>query len=404
LVTGSHDGTVRTWDLSAPQSEAAPSGRVVGPKTALATAVLPDGRGVAVTAGWDDRVRVWHLADGGLLDETRIEAVWSVTSVTGRPCFASGRWGGTKRWWDLVSGYPMGADDPEHPRSRSLHEPPKIAAATAVLPDGRVVAVLIGWDDMVHVWDLAAGTHLNEPLAGHIDTPLAVGTAELPDGRVLAVTGGTDRTARVWDLMAGAPVGEPFTGHAGDVTAVATAVLGDGRAVAVTGGRDYKAHVWDLLTGTPVGGPLTGHTAEITALATAVLSDGRAVAVTGSADRTVRVWDLVTGAPVGEPLDRHLGGITSLAITEVPDGRVLAVTGSRDISARVWDLATGAPVGPLLRLPAVPTGVRAGVVGGRLVIVLAGDGLAVVSLSLPDPEPRPSQQPQPPSLTAGGDT
>jgi WD40 repeat protein len=50
---------------------------------------------------------------------------------------------------------------------------------------------------------LTAGTPIGEPLTGHTGPVLAVATAVLPDGRPVAVTGGVDRTVRVWDLAAG---------------------------------------------------------------------------------------------------------------------------------------------------------------------------------------------------------
>ena len=35
-------------------------------------------------------------------------------------------------------------------------------------------------------------------------------TAVLPDGRVVAVTGSGDATVRVWDLTTGTPIGDPL--------------------------------------------------------------------------------------------------------------------------------------------------------------------------------------------------
>lgn len=81
-------------------------------------------------------------------------------------------------------------------------------------------------------------------------------TAVLPDGRPIAVTGGGDATVRIWDLVTGSPIGQPLTGHTGRVGAVAAAVvLPDGRPIAVTSSWDATVRVWDLVTGRPMGSP-----------------------------------------------------------------------------------------------------------------------------------------------------
>ena len=51
-------------------------------------------------------------------------------------------------------------------------------------------------------------------LAGHTGAVHAVAVAAL-DGRPVAISGGGDRTVRVWDLATGSPVGDPFAGHTG---------------------------------------------------------------------------------------------------------------------------------------------------------------------------------------------
>jgi WD40 repeat protein len=93
-------------------------------------------------------------------------------------------------------------------------------------------------------------------MTGHTGGARAVATAVLPDGRTVAVTGDRDATVRVWDLATGTPAGHPMTGHTHAVYAVATAALPDGRVVAVTGSLDETVRVWDLATGTLVGDPL----------------------------------------------------------------------------------------------------------------------------------------------------
>ena len=66
-------------------------------------------------------------------------------------------------------------------------------------------------------WHVGQGEVLGDPLTGHTGTVFAVATAVLPDGRPVAVTGSGDHTVRVWDLTTGTPIGEPLTGHTGTV-------------------------------------------------------------------------------------------------------------------------------------------------------------------------------------------
>jgi len=51
-----------------------------------------------------------------------------------------------------------------------------------------------------------------------------VATAVLHDGRPIAVTGSDDHTVRIWDLTAGTLIGKPLTSHT-------DAVLGGGAVV-----------------------------------------------------------------------------------------------------------------------------------------------------------------------------
>ena len=63
-VTGSHDTTVRVWDLGTGTSTGEPLTGHTSAVAAVAATVLPDGRAIAVTGSWDDTIRVWDLATG----------------------------------------------------------------------------------------------------------------------------------------------------------------------------------------------------------------------------------------------------------------------------------------------------------------------------------------------------
>jgi len=58
----------------------------------------------------------------------------------------------------------------------------------------------------VRIWDLATGTPIGRPLTSHTSAVTAVATAILPEGRPIAITGSLDNTVRIWDLATGTPI------------------------------------------------------------------------------------------------------------------------------------------------------------------------------------------------------
>ncbi|MDH6493507.1 caspase family protein [Streptomyces sp. SAI-127] len=339
-VTGSNDGTVRVWDLTAGRQIGEPLTSHTDEVYALACTAL-DGTPVAVTGSDDGTVRMWDLAAGRQIGEPltgHTDAVWAVacTVLDGTPVAVTGSHDRTVRVWDLDAGRQIGEPLTGHTR------PVNAVACTAL--DGTPIAVTGSEDGTVRVWDLAAGRQIGEPFTGHSGTVYALACTAL-DGTPIAVTGSDDGTVRMWDLAIGSwgvIIGEPLIGHTSEVCAVACTVL-DGTPVAVTGSTDLTVRVWDLDAGRQIGEPLTGHTGTVCAVACTVL-DGTPVAVTGSHDRTVRVWDLDAGRQIGEPLTGHTRPVNAVACTAL-DGTPIAVTGSWDGTVRVWDLDAGRQIG-----------------------------------------------------------
>ncbi|GIG59269.1 hypothetical protein Lfu02_36410 [Longispora fulva] len=286
-VTGSWDATTRRWDLA---DLSASDDRPVheGLATALATAVLPEGL-VALTSR-DDQVWVGGLADDpsrrSLVGHDRPVLAVATTTVPGIGAVAvTGSWDTTVRVWRLDTAEPLG-----QPYGKG--HGPVMAVAVADLPGlGRVV-VAASWHD-ARVWNLLDGTPACAPLVGHSGPVRCVATAVLGDGRVVAVSGGDDGTVRCWDLVDGAPVGEPLVGHVLPVRCVATAVLGDGRVVAVSGGGDGTVRCWDLADGAPIGVPLPCPVAVTAVSVVTADSGGPSVALAGN-DFLAHV-DLPTG-------------------------------------------------------------------------------------------------------------
>jgi WD40 repeat protein len=144
---------VRVWDLTNGAPLGAPLIGHSGVVGAVAAAVLPDGRPVAVTGGRDATVRVWDLTNGAPLGEPLV--------------------GHTDWVW---------------------------AAAATVLPNGHPVAVTGSWDNTVRIWKLDVLSEAGHPL--HVTAPVrGVALSSVESDLVVVVVG--DGLARV-DLKVGA--------------------------------------------------------------------------------------------------------------------------------------------------------------------------------------------------------
>jgi WD40 repeat protein len=335
---GGIDRTLRVWDLVTGEPVGDP---LTGPLGPVATAVLPDGRALAVTGGAQGRV--WELLTGepvGVPLSGQIGAVATAVLPDGRAFALTGGRNGTVRLWDLHTGAPVGI-----PLTAHADRVEKVV--TKVLPDNSAVAVTEARDGSLRWWDLSAGELASIPTNSPRNTN-ALATATLPDGRVVDVFGGL--SAGVWQLAIGEPVRRlRATSRIDRVFAVATAVLSDGRTVAVTGGRDGMVRVWDLVTEEPAGTEQYGRIGSSGPVATAVLPDGRVVGVTAGSDG--EVWDLRTGETVSVLQTGRTGPVGPVATAVLPDGRVVLVgcPGTYfDRPTRVWDMVTGEPLGELL--------------------------------------------------------
>ncbi|MEU1466290.1 caspase family protein [Streptomyces sp. NPDC005727] len=373
-VTGSHDRTVRVWDLETGRVLSDPLPVASSWQCAVACTAVND-IPVAVI-GDSDGVGVWNLTSGRLLAEPlpipahRANALACAT-VDGRPVAVVSE-GDAIRIWDLQTSRPLGAPltipfgwGSEHlacgvihgqpvavtgndecvlvydlAGDRPVHVPPGLhswmtdpVACTTV--GGLPVAVTASWNGALKIWNLITRRPIGDPLTGHTGSVRAVACTTV-DGRPVAVSAGVDRTVRVWDLSTRKPAGDPLTGHTKPVRAVACTTIG-GRPVAVSAGEDRTVRVWDLSTRQP--GPETGTVGPMRAVACATLN-GLPVAVSADADGRVRIWELATGRPMGKWVAGHTGALSAMLCTTV-GGDAVAVTAAEDGSVRIQDLATG---------------------------------------------------------------
>jgi WD40 repeat protein len=377
LATGSHDGTVRLWDLTEPAQP-----RLIGrPLTTRSYALYavysvafsPHGHMMAV-GGNDLAIRLWDVTDrvhprviGQPLTGPTGTGYSMAFSPDGRT-LAAGNEDGTVYLWDVT--------DPAHPSplGQPLTGPSTAVRSVVFSPDGRTLAAS-SQDGTVYLWDVtdpARASSLGRPLTGPaaglsvafspVRHTLAVGSSQgtvrlwdvsdparasllgqpltgptgtvnsvafSPNGRTLAAGGG-DSTVRLWDVTDPAgpiPVGQPLIGHTGTVDSVAFSP--DGRSLA-TGSNDYTARLWSLPATV-----LTGYTSGV--LAVAFSPESHALA-TGGNDGTVMLWNITDPdhpTQIGQPLTGHRGATWSVAFST--DGRTLAA-GGNDGTILLWDV------------------------------------------------------------------
>ena len=312
VVSGSHDRTVRVWDLENGHRLLTLEGHM---GWVHAVAVTPDGRR-AISGSGDHLLRIWDLEVGQLLHTLRGHTDW-IAAVAATP---DGRWAisgsgdHTLRVWDLENGQ----------CARTLEGHTDTVSAVAIIPD-RHRSISASYDRTLRVWDLENGQPLRT-LKGHTDRVNAV--VVTADGR-RAVSASADQTLRVWDLESGQALCT-LEGHTAEVNAVA--VTPGGRH-GISGSADHTLRVWDLESGQALR-MLCGHTDWVNAVA--VTPEGHHV-VSGSADRTVRVWDLESRQSLRMPED-DTDGVT--ALVQLPDDRC-ALLNSHYHKLRVWSLESG---------------------------------------------------------------
>ena len=282
-------------------------------------AFSPDGSRLGTSAD-DGVVRVWDTATGERLhsfEESRGQT-WGVTFSPDGSLLAATSWADDRvRVWDLTTG-------------KLVQEagPYLSSFTTSFSPDGRRLAVAT-FDSESVVVDVRTGDEalvLQRPEDGVVDVDWS------PDGRWIA-TSGLDGTVTIHDARTGRPE-SVLSGHRGEVVA-ADWSPDSGRLA--TGSADGTVKVWEV---SGIGGRelLTIPVQERGGgLWVAFSPDGRHVMAGDQGITAVKVFDVSEG---GDAEWGNLLTGAGAAVGFTPDGGRL-VTSTGDGSATVWDPETG---------------------------------------------------------------
>ncbi|PSB26485.1 NB-ARC domain-containing protein [Stenomitos frigidus] len=361
LVTGSHDHTIKFWDMTTGNCLQTWQGK--GP--VWAQAFSPDGLILANSVGDADRaIHLWHWQTGQRL-KTLIGHTGQATTLafvphstdtaegTGHPLLISGSQDHTLRLWDLEQGVCL----------RTLTGHTGMVWTVSVHPQGDRFASA-SFDQSIKIWDLATGICL-QTLLGHTAEVTSVSFS--PDGQWLA-SSSNDRTIRLWEVATGQclTVLQAHLDHVWAVAFTATPVQGKIAAaeqILISASFDQTVRFWQInriardepgTDASVILSPTSQLTIANHCLKTIQGSDmgirsiachpHRHLLASGGLGNRIRLWD-ESGYCI-KTLTGHTGGIWKVAFH--PEGKRLA-SSSLNGEIKVWDVESGQCLQTLLR-------------------------------------------------------
>ncbi len=266
LASGSDDGTIRLWDLSADKHRILKG----NPGVVQALAFSPDGKQL-VSAGGDSKnlvfdVILWDVPSGDILVKFNghfapvTGAAFSPDGKTVATCATDN----TIRLWDVGNRMPKEIKRLQGDQSFN---------AVAYHPEFEILASASD-DETVRVWTLETGKFIS--LKGHKRPVLT--TAISADGSMVASGSSVNYQVKVWGVNDGDNYGT-FLGHKGAVHSVA--FVRDGEMI--SGGADGAVIVWAIGAGNS-SATYEQHTGEIYAVAAS--ANGHWIA-SGGKDQTI---------------------------------------------------------------------------------------------------------------------
>ncbi len=326
LVSGSGNGngTIKFWDLSARGNNVPPIATLHGHNDNVRCLVIKDN---LLISGSDDKtIKFWNLAARG-------DNIPPIATLQGHNGYVrclvikdniliSGSGDKTIKFWDLAA--------------RGDNVPP---IATLQGHDNYVTCLVIkdnllisqSADKTIKFWDLAARGDNVPPIAtlhGHDNW---VNCLVIKDN--ILVSGSDDKTIKFWNLAARGDNIPPVATLIRHVNSITCLLIKDN--LLISGSHDKTIKLWDIAArgdNVPPIATLQGHGVFVGCL---LVKDN--VLISGSGDRTIKFWDLTArgdNVPPIATLQGHNNSITCLLIKDN-----LLISGSHDNTIKFWDLS-----------------------------------------------------------------
>jgi eukaryotic-like serine/threonine-protein kinase len=322
VATTAEEFVVKIWDITSGQETFLLPGKgginLWGPEFGAGMVITPDGKKLAVSNGFKERIAgitLRDLATGKVLNDWLDQREFPLTFLELSPdgkVLAVGDFNGLVRFWNMATG------DELRPPLQAHSESVVSAAFSA---DGQVLATA-SLDQTIKLWEFATRREL-DILKGH-DSGVWAATFSA-DGKRLA-SGGQDQMVRLWNT-ARSPVNTNLSGMPDGRTLIWSP---DSKLLAGTS-QDQRVRLWDAVT-------LETRAVLPDASDVLTLSDHGKSIVATFADGSVKYCDVTTGKVTREAPKAPSGERTSVLIS--PDGRTAAITDSTPI-IQLWDIASG---------------------------------------------------------------
>jgi WD40 repeat protein len=265
LASGSHDQTIKLWDVARGKECAMLQGHT-GPVRAVAFS--PDGQRLA-SGGDDQAVRIWEVDTGQerFICQRHTGPVRTVAFSPDGQTLASISYDQSIRLWDVGTGKERCTLQGHRDRVLCL----AFSAAGRTLVSG-------SFDQTVKMWDIDSEVEQQTlPVSGGAVFAVALS----PDAGTLATA---SATLQVWDLETG-KVRRTLVGHRGAVHCLA--FRQDGHLLA-SGGADRSVRLWDPATG-ELRRSFSGHRGPVTWVA---FSPHGLLLASASVDQTIKLRDV----------------------------------------------------------------------------------------------------------------
>ncbi|KAF9456289.1 hypothetical protein BDZ94DRAFT_1315293 [Collybia nuda] len=333
ILSGSHDGTIRMWNVHNGQAIGSPLIGHTGSGPILAVAFSPDSQ-YFVSGSADHTLQLWKtdgaVQFGSLLKGHSGEVISVAFSPDSKQLVSSSNdW--TIRLWDVVSGEHVGGPS-KIPGASEQGKRNQGPLPVVFSHDGRQIIASSGENSILR-WDIQTKKRIGDPIEGHTGRVSAL--VLTPDGRQI-VSGSYDATIRHWDAQSGRSIRPIFRGF--DNIIVGIALTLDGGQV-ISGGANGRVRFWNAQTSEPVRWAYDGRAKSMTSFG--LSPDGRQI-VAGSDNGMLSLWDVPSGRPFTFPIESHNKRVTCIALSK--DGRMIA-SASLDGTIRTWDALTGNATG-----------------------------------------------------------